>query len=118
MQSELEQDQGPIIFRTHDLPLAAFLHATRELRFLDCQPVNDAFRVVFLFEDPNLDGDRLRVEFEGGAVCPAAAFYDSVRHLRRVTDGTRNNRNKGALEREQHIHWSFRPIHPTPQNNT
>ncbi len=87
-------------FQTEDLPFASYLHSTRRLRFVGCEPVNGAGRVAFVFDDPHGEGEQLSVDFEGGAECPAAAFYDAVRHLRRVMDGARNNRNKGAREHE------------------
>jgi hypothetical protein len=77
-------------FSTQDLPFAAFLHSTRRLPFLGCESVNGNGRIAFMFDDPRGEGERLSVEFESGAECPAAAFYDSVRHLRRVMDRTRN----------------------------
>jgi hypothetical protein len=73
-------------FQTEDLPFAAFLFATRQLRFLGCESVNGNGRVAFIFDDPASEGERLQVDFESGAECPAAAFYDAVRHLRRVMD--------------------------------
>ena len=86
-------------FSTQDLPFAAFLHATRRLRFLSCDPVNSNGRVAFAFNDPKGEGEALYVEFESGAECPAAGFYDSIRHLRRVMTRVQNN---GELEYEQH----------------
>ena len=86
-------------FITQDLPFAAFLHATRKLRFLGCECSNGNGRVTFVFDDPSEEGERLHIEFESGAECPAVSFYDSVRHLRRVMDGTRN---RGAVEHEHH----------------
>ena len=83
---------------TEDLPFAAFLHATRRLRFLGCEPVNGGGRIAFVFNDPDTEGARLQVEFESGAECPAVSFYDSVRHLRRVMDGSKDHRSKGARE--------------------
>lgn len=82
-------------FRTEDLPLAAFLHATRRLPFVGCESINGNGRIAFLFEDPNGEGEHCQVQFESGAECPAVSFYDSVRHLRRVmtrvgSNGTRN----------------------------
>jgi len=71
-------------FHTEDLPFAAFLCATRRLRFLGCESANGNARVAFIFDDPANEGERLQVEFESGAECSAAAYYDSVRHLRRV----------------------------------
>jgi hypothetical protein len=86
-------------YQTDSLPFAAFLHSTRKLRFLGCESASGNGRVAFLFDDPERLGERLQVAFESGSECPAAAFYDSVRHLRRVMDGTRS---KGALEHVQH----------------
>jgi hypothetical protein len=84
--------------RTDSLPFAAFLHATRRLRFLECERLGRGGRVAFVFEDPNGEGERLHVAFESGAECSAVGYYDSVRHLRRVMDGTRS---KGAWEHGQ-----------------
>ena len=84
------------------LPYASYLHSTRRLRFLRCER-NGAGRIDFVFDDPDSEGELLRVDFEAGAECPAANFYDSVRHLRRVMDGTRSNRNIRTLDHE-HIH--------------
>ncbi len=90
-------------FHTQDLPFAAFLHSTRRLRFLGCEQMNGTGRITFVFEDPNGEGEHLHIAFEAGEACPAAAFYDSIRHLRRVMDGTKNSRNKGAFENENKV---------------
>jgi hypothetical protein len=87
-------------FITQDLPFAAFLHATRKLHFLACECLNGNGRIAFVFDDPKREGDRLHIEFESGAECPAVSFYDSVRHLRRVMDGTRN---KGTTRHDSHL---------------
>lgn len=71
-------------FRTEDLPFAAYLCATRKLDFIACKSVNGNGRVAFVFADPGSEGEQLHIAFESGAECPAVAFYDSVRHLRRV----------------------------------
>ncbi len=86
-------------FGTQDLPFAAFLHATRMLRFLACECSNGNGRIPFLFDDPKREGDRLHIEFESGAECPAVSFYDSVRHLRRVMTRVQSN---GVMEHEHH----------------
>ncbi len=77
-------------FSTEELPFAAFLYATRSLRFLGCESLNGNGRIAFVFDDPKCEGERLHIEFESGAECPAATFYDSVRHLRRVMDRTQS----------------------------
>ena len=48
---------------TEDLPFAAFLHATRLLRFLGCESVNGSGRINFVFDDPKDDGDLLQIDF-------------------------------------------------------
>lgn len=83
-------------FSTEDLPFAAFICATRKLPFVGCKSVNGNGRIVFVFDDAKNEGDQLHIQFESGAECSAAAFYDSVRHLRRVmtrvgNNGTRNS---------------------------
>jgi hypothetical protein len=91
-------DAKTINFMTDDLPFAAYLHASRKLRFIACQE-QDTGRMSFIFDDPKREGEWLQVEFESGAECAAATFYDSIRHLRRVMDRTRTR----SLEpHEQH----------------
>ena len=85
-------------FITGDLPFASYLHATRKLRFIACE-LNGAGRIAFVFEDPNGEGEQLHIQFESGAECPAAVFYDSVRHLRRVMTRTQN---KGAAHNDNY----------------
>ncbi len=82
-------------YRTPDLPFAAYLHSTRKLAFLRCE-MNGSSRVDFVFEDPAGAGEELSVEFESGtAQCSPVVFYDSIRHLRRVMDGTLRSRKHG-----------------------
>jgi hypothetical protein len=88
------------VFSTEDLPFAAYVHASRKLRFLTCQ-VSGIDRVAFVFADLNNEGDQLHVNFESGAECSAAAFYDSIRHLRRVMDRTRT---RSTEQNEHHAH--------------
>ncbi len=92
-------DSNKKTYRTEDLPFAAFLHASRRLRFLCCARGNSDGRIAFVFDDPKREGDRLHIEFESGAECPAVSFYDSVRHLRRVMTRVQSN---GVMEYEQH----------------
>lgn len=94
---EEKKVSGP--FRTEDLPLAAFICATRKLPFLGCESVNGNGRIAFAFDDAIGMGEQLQIEFESGAQCSAVAFYDSIRHLRRVmsragSKGLRNNEYK------------------------
>lgn len=85
------------VFRTGDLPFAAFLHSTRQLEFLRCEQSCNSSRIEFLFADPTGKGAELLVAFESGAQCAAVTFYDSVRHLRRVMTRAQSN---GASEHE------------------
>jgi hypothetical protein len=85
---------------TEDLPFSAYLHATRKLRFLSCHSTANG-RMQFVFADPKHEGDQLHIEFETGAECSAVAFYDSIRHLRRVMDRTRT---RSIEPHEQHSH--------------
>ncbi len=72
------------LFKTEDLPTAAFICATRRLKFIRCEQVNGSGRIAFVFDDPEGVGEELHVQFESGAECPATLFYDAIRHLRRV----------------------------------
>ena len=78
------------LYRTDDLPFSAFLCAARKLKFLGCEAASSYDRrVEFLFEDPEGIGDKLYLDFNQGAQCEAAAFYDQVRHLRKLIDRTK-----------------------------
>lgn len=76
-------------FRTESLGLACYLFATRKLKFLGCRDSESSGRVLFVFNDPNGEGERHRAEFEAGAEVPAVTFMDTIRHLRRVMDAPR-----------------------------
>jgi hypothetical protein len=86
-------------YRTENLPFAAYAHSTHKLRFIGCERVGLTGRIAFVFSDPDGRGDQMNVEFESGAESPAVAFYDSIRHLRRVMDRTRS--------KEQDEHESY-----------
>jgi hypothetical protein len=103
--------EGTTNFRTTDLPLAAYLHSTRGLPFVGCEADRNG-RVAFVFDDPSADGERLRIDFESGALCAAAAFYGSVRHLRRVMDGSRllANRRTNEHASKEHFHNHIQPF--------
>jgi hypothetical protein len=88
---------GTVGFRTEDLPFAAFIYASRRLPFVGCESVNRNGRIAFVFEDTAGEGEQLHIQFESGAACPAVAYYDSVRHLRRVMSRVQS---KGTHEHE------------------
>lgn len=85
-------------YRTDSLPFACYLHSTGRLRFLRCEPVEGNGRLVFVFSDPKAEGERLVIQFESGAEAPAASFFDSIRHLRRVMDKIKEQRSKKNSE--------------------
>jgi hypothetical protein len=94
-------------YRTDDLPFAAYLHASRKLRFVECEVHGSTGRVAFVFADPSDAGHELHLDFEAGAECSAAALYDSIRRLRRVMDGTRTKSStQGATNNEHHSRHS------------
>jgi hypothetical protein len=93
--------QSTHTFATEELLLAAFIHAARHLRFTACEPTG-IDRVAFVFADPNHEGEKLQLEFESGAECPAAPFYDSIRLLRKAMDRTRSRSRSN--EHEHHSH--------------
>jgi hypothetical protein len=95
-------------FRTIDLLFAAFLHSTRALPFLGCE-VNGRGRIAFVFDDPNAQGGQLHIEFESEAQCPAAAFYDSVKHLRRIMDRSKLQTNRGTFEHDYREQYEYHP---------
>jgi len=74
------------IYRTISLTFAAYLLSTHRLKYIGCEGVE---QVVFKFEDPNNEGEGLLQEFETG---PIAAFYSSLKALRRVIDSQRAGR--------------------------
>lgn len=87
------------IFRTQDLPFAAYLHATKNLTFLGCEFVHGSHHVLaFTFSDPNDEGPGLQIAFEGGAPVPAVAYFDTIRRLRRfMTEFQNQHTSIGAV---------------------
>lgn len=88
------------LYRTDSLPFACFLHSTGKLRFLRCESVDGSGRLNFVFSDPQAQGGELHIAFESGAEAPAAAYFDSIRHLRRVMD---RSRDQGAFISDRHF---------------
>jgi hypothetical protein len=91
-------------FRTDSLPFACYLYATGKLRFLRCELANGSGRIAFVFCDPEQQGENLNILFESGAEAPAATYFDSIRHLRRVMDksteyGEQSNENDHRISR-------------------
>jgi hypothetical protein len=79
---------------TDSLPFACFLHSTGKLRFIRVESGDSKGRLVFVFSDPQAQGEELHIQFESGAEAPAAAYFDSIRHLRRVMDRTKEHRSR------------------------
>ena len=72
------------LFETHNLALAAFLIASKYLRYRGTRV--EAGRATFAFEDLDGLGPKLEGEFLSGAECSATLFHSSVKRLRREID--------------------------------
>jgi hypothetical protein len=86
------------VFITERLPLAAYLHASKKLKFRLCGQGLNPGKILFSFTDPDAIGDQLEVEFDSGAACSATALFASQKFMRRkMTDAlnrsTENERN-------------------------
>lgn len=75
-------------FKTGRLPLAVYLHATNKLQFLRCDPA-PAGRLTFIFDDPEGHGEKEELEFDLGAMAPAAALFASQTLLRKAMTATK-----------------------------
>jgi hypothetical protein len=53
-------------FRTESLPVAAFIHASRSLKFIGCKPSRPGIQ-EFVFYDPDECGSDLEFAFDNGA---------------------------------------------------
>lgn len=89
------------LFKTEDLPFAAFLACKGRLEFLGCEKNEKQRRVLFAFNDPGEIGDRLYLEYKAGEVAPADAFYSCVKSLRQAMDETMG---RGRKERRSYEH--------------
>ena len=89
------------LFKTEDLPFAAFLACTRKLQFLRCEA--NGQRALFVFEDPENIGDRLYLDFKSGEMAPADSFYSCVKSLRQAMDEAMG---RGRKERRHVEHRS------------
>jgi hypothetical protein len=72
-------------FQTYRLDLAAWLKSSGNLH-LDCIE-HEGDRAVFVFNDPAAKGEELELQYEDS---PFAAFYCTVKSLRRQMDADRN----------------------------
>jgi hypothetical protein len=72
-------------FRTSNFSLAVGLHATDQLRFLNCEAISTS-RVEFVFSDPEHKADELELAIDRGDIkAPVGAVLASLRYLRRKT---------------------------------
>ena len=76
-------------FTTERLPLAIYLHASRQLAFARCECVGNG-KVAFIFDDPSEEGAELELEFDRGAPLSASALFASQKFLRRKMTETLN----------------------------
>jgi hypothetical protein len=76
-------------YQTDDLPFASYLLSSGRLRFVECR-ANGGGRLAFAFDDPQDEGDAIRIEYEAGAKVAAVTYYDAIRRLRRIMTQTTN----------------------------
>jgi len=86
----LSAEQDETLFLTERLQLAVFLHATGRLRLLTFES-SEAGRVMFVFEDPDRNGEQAELEFDRGANVSATNLFASQKYLRRKMTGKLNN---------------------------
>jgi hypothetical protein len=80
------QPKDENVFITERLPLAAYLHASRKLRYRSCGHGLNPGKIRFAFDDPEGIGDQLEVEYDSGAVCSATALFAAQKFMRRKMD--------------------------------
>ncbi len=70
-------------YTTRNLPLAAFLVASRKLKLLRIDATSHA--AFFVFDDPNHNGADLEAEFlSGQATVSASGFHAQLRRLKQL----------------------------------
>jgi hypothetical protein len=79
-------------FRTTQLSLAIYLHASRALEFLKVERIGPN-RFEFLFRDDDEQGPRHEMEMESGKPVSAAAIFASQKYLRQVLTKAQNTPN-------------------------
>jgi hypothetical protein len=84
------------VWRTENLPVAAFIHATRALKFLRCEPAGRPGILQFVFGDPNDQGDDLELSYDSGAKVVASAHFSAIRAMRTAMTKTTTNTFTGA----------------------
>lgn len=83
-------------FQTESLPVAAYIHASRSLKFIGCKPSRPGIQ-QFLFFDPDGRGSDLEFAFDNGAKVGASAMFSAVKFLRtEMSKSSSPNINTGA----------------------
>ncbi len=71
------------VFSSTYIPLCAYIHAKKLLKYLRCHPVpGSSWKYEVLFEDPEGISQQIRCEFDSGAEVSAQGFYASLQFLR------------------------------------
>ena len=74
---------GLRIFSSTYLPLCAYIHAKKLLKYAGCRPVGgSSWKYQHLFEDAEGVSQQIRLDFDSGAQVSAQAFYASLQFLR------------------------------------
>ena len=85
-------------FTTSHLPFAVFLYVTGNLKFLGLQRENSTQRVLFQFEDAENQAQQIRLQYDNGAVCGAAAYHNALTYLRKQMDSVTSAQEHTSME--------------------
>lgn len=66
-------------FSTPHVDFAAFVAASRKLKYIDA--TTHGGRTFFTFDDPDHIGPQLEIEFHTGALVPAETYFTTLRHF-------------------------------------
>ncbi len=74
---------GQRTFSSTYIPLCAYIHSKKLLKYLRCHPVpGSSWKYEVLFKDPEGISQQIRCEFDSGAEVSAQGFYASLQFLR------------------------------------
>ena len=82
-------------FRTTQLSLAIYLHASRSLEFVKVEEMSPN-RYAFLFGDDDGQGPRHQMEMESGKLVSAAAIFASQKYMRHLLEQEKRKTITGA----------------------
>lgn len=95
-------------FQTESLPVAAYIHASRSLKFVGCKPSRPGIQ-EFVFSDPDDRGSDLEFTFDNGGTVGASAMFSAVKFLRtEMSKSSTSNLNTGASLNDRHTSTTAR----------